>query len=211
MIPVYVDDEGTPARDVVMIDRGRLTGFMHSRETAARLGQAPTGNARAYNPNDEPLVRMRNTAILPGSSKLAQMIEGVDDGYLLLKTSNGQADSTTEFMFGITLAYEIRDGKVGRAVRATTVSGSAIKVLQSVDAVSATTCTGAAAATAARSSRWWCRWAGRRCARARTWAGSERMAIDLHATAERVLALLRQQGFDQAQVERQPAHLRDEV
>ena len=49
MIPVYVDDEGTPARDAVLIERGRLAGFMHSRETAAQLGQAPTGNARAYN------------------------------------------------------------------------------------------------------------------------------------------------------------------
>ena len=135
MIPVYVDDEGTPARDAVLIERGRLTGFMHSRETAAQLGQVPTGNARAYNPDDEPLIRMRNTAILPGRSKLAEMIDGVDDGYLLLKTGNGQADSTTEFMFGVTLAYEIRAGKVGRAVRNTTLSGSAIKVLQSVDAV----------------------------------------------------------------------------
>jgi TldD protein len=84
MVPVYADDEGTPAEDVVMIDRGRLAGFMHSRETAARMGQAPTGNARAYGPHDEPLVRMRNTVILPGDSTLEQMIEGVDDGYLLL-------------------------------------------------------------------------------------------------------------------------------
>ncbi len=136
MCPVYVDDEGTPARDVTMIDRGRLNSFMHSRETAARLGQAPTGNARAYNPDDEPLVRMRNTVILPGESKLSAMIEGVDEGYLLLKTGNGQADATTEFMFGVTLAYEIRAGRLGRAVRNTTLSGTAIKVLQSVDAVS---------------------------------------------------------------------------
>ncbi len=64
------------------------------------------------------------------------MIAEVDDGYLLLKTSNGQADSTTEFMFGIPLAYEIRGGKLGRAMRDTTLSGSAIKVLQSADAVS---------------------------------------------------------------------------
>ncbi|MEP7057532.1 MAG: TldD/PmbA family protein, partial [Caldimonas sp.] len=63
MVPVYADDEGTPARDAMLIERGRLTEFMNSRETAARLGIAPTGNARAYNPNDEPLVRMRNTAI----------------------------------------------------------------------------------------------------------------------------------------------------
>ncbi|HEX5683994.1 MAG TPA: TldD/PmbA family protein [Ideonella sp.] len=136
MIPVYADDEGTPARDAVLIKDGVLTEFMNSRETAARLGMALTGSARAYAPSDEPLVRMRNTAILPGKSTLDEMVAGVDDGYLLLKTANGQADSTTEFMFGISLAYEIRSGKLGPAIRDTTVSGSAIKVLQSVDAVS---------------------------------------------------------------------------
>ncbi|MEK8031374.1 TldD/PmbA family protein [Ideonella sp. DXS29W] len=136
MIPVYADDEGTPGRDAVLIRDGILTDFMNSRETAARMGLVPTGSARAYAPNDEPLVRMRNTAILPGSSSLDELIAGVDDGYLLMKTGNGQADSTTEFMFGITLAYEIRGGKLGAAILDTTVSGSAIKVLQSVDAVS---------------------------------------------------------------------------
>jgi len=135
MCPVYVDDEGTPAEDVTMIERGMLRQFMHSRETAARLNLAPSGNARAYGPDDEPLVRMRNTAILPGSSTLDELIAGVDDGYLLLDSSNGQADATTEFMFGVNLAYEIRAGKLGRAVRDTTLSGSALKVLQSVDGV----------------------------------------------------------------------------
>ena len=135
LVPVYVDDEGMPAQDAVLIDRGRLTQFMHSRETAARMGQTATGSARAYGPADEPLVRMRNTAILPGSSTLAQMIEGVDDGVLLLKTGNGQADSTSEFMFGVNLAYEIRGGRLGAALRDTTVSGSALSVLRSVDAV----------------------------------------------------------------------------
>jgi TldD protein len=135
LIPVQMDDEGTPASDVVMIERGLLKGFMHSRETAARMQQAPTGNARAYNPHDEPLIRMRNTAILPGTSTIDEMIAGVDDGYLLLNTANGQADSTTEFTFGVTLAYEIRHGKLRQAVRNTTLSGSAIKVLKTVDAV----------------------------------------------------------------------------
>jgi TldD protein len=135
MCPVYVDDEGTPAEDVTMIDRGILRQFMHSRETAARLGLPPTGSARAYGPDDEPLVRMRNTAILPGTSTQDELIAGVDDGYLLLDTSNGQADATTEFMFGVNLAYEIRGGKIGRAVRDTTLSGSALKVLSSVDGV----------------------------------------------------------------------------
>ena len=74
---------------------------------AQRLGLAPTGSARAYAPTDEPLVRMRNTVILPGTRKLADMIAEVDDGYFLMKTMNGQADSTTEFMFGINLAYDV--------------------------------------------------------------------------------------------------------
>ena len=136
MIPVYVDDEGTEARDVTLIENGILRQFMSSRETAARLGIPATGNARAYTFNDEPLVRMRNTAILPGKSKLEEMIAGVEDGYYLLKTGNGQADSTSEFMFGITLAYEIKNGKLGRAITDTTVSGTAINMLKTVDAVS---------------------------------------------------------------------------
>lgn len=136
MIPVYTDDEGTKASDAVLIQNGIMQDFMTSRETAARLGVRSTGNARAYNFNDEPLVRMRNTAILPGTSKLEDMIAGVEDGYYLMKTGNGEADSTTEFMFGIDLAYEIKNGKLGNAVSETTVSGTAINMLKTVDAVS---------------------------------------------------------------------------
>ena len=136
LIPVYADDEGTEAVDAVLIENGILRGFMSSRETAARLGIPATGNARAYTFSDEPLVRMRNTAILPGRSKLEDMIAGVEKGYYLMKTGNGQADSTTEFMFGITLAYEIKNGKLGRAITDTTVSGTAIDMLRTVDAVS---------------------------------------------------------------------------
>jgi TldD protein len=135
MIPVYADDEGVSARDAILIKDGRLIDFMNSRETAAQLNLEPTGNARAYGPHDEPLVRMRNTAILPGIHKLEAMVAEVEKGYLLLKVSNGQADSTAEFMFGVKLAYEINKGRIGAAVRDTTLSGSAIKVLQSVDAV----------------------------------------------------------------------------
>jgi len=136
VVPVYCDDEGTPGADAVLIKDGILTGFMSSRETASRLGIAATGSARAYSPSDEPLVRMRNTAILPGKSKLDDMIAGIDDGYLLLRTGNGQADSTTEFMFAISLGYEVKNGRIGRAIKDTTMSGSAIKVLSSADAVS---------------------------------------------------------------------------
>ncbi len=135
-VPVYVDDEGTAAKDAVLIEKGILKGFMHNKESAAYFGVKPTGNARAFRFSDEPIIRMRNTVILPGESKLEDMIASVENGYYLMKPSNGQADSTSEFMFGITMGYEIRNGKLGRAIRDTTISGVAFDMLKTVTAVS---------------------------------------------------------------------------
>ncbi len=135
-LPVYLDDEGTLATDAVLIKDGILTGYMNSRETAAHFGAAPCGNARAWNFNDEPLIRMRNTCILPGKNTLEEMIASIDDGYYLIDSSNGQADLTGEFMFGVSLGYEIKHGKLGRALLDTTVSGVAFDMLKTVDMVS---------------------------------------------------------------------------
>ena len=135
-LPVYVDDEGTEATDAVLIKDGILVGYMNSRETAERFGMIPTGNARAYLFSDEPLIRMRNTAVLPGTSKLEDMIASIDDGYYLLDTNNGQADTTGEFMFGVTFGYEIKKGKLGKALLDTTISGVAFDMLKTVDMVS---------------------------------------------------------------------------
>lgn len=135
-LPVYLDDEGTLARDAVLIKDGILTGYMNNRETAAHFGVEPLGNARAWAFNDEPLIRMRNTCILPGESTLEDMIASIDDGYYLMDSSNGQADLTGEFMFGVSLGYEIKHGKLGRALLDTTVSGIAFDMLKTVDMLS---------------------------------------------------------------------------
>lgn len=135
-VPVYIDDEGTKAEDTVLIRDGILQGFMHNKESAQHFGSVPTGNARAFAFSDEPLIRMRNTAILPGSSTLPEMIASIDRGYYLMRSSNGQADSTGEFMFGIVQGYEILHGRLGRALRDTTISGVAFDMLKSVSMVS---------------------------------------------------------------------------
>ena len=133
---VHVDDEGVKCRDITIIDKGILTNYMHDRESAEYFNTAPTGNSRAWSYNDEPIIRMRNTFIEPGSTPLADMISQVDDGYYFCKPSNGQADSTSEFMFGVTFGYEIKGGKLGSAVRDTTISGVAFDMLKTVTAVS---------------------------------------------------------------------------
>ena len=135
-LPVYCDDEGTPAEDAILIKQGILTGYMNNRESAQHFGMKPQGNARAFLFSDEPLIRMRNTAILPGKDKLEDMIAAIDDGYYLTMTNNGQADSTGEFMFGVCMGYEIKKGRLGRAIRDTTISGIAFEMLKTVDMLS---------------------------------------------------------------------------
>ena len=135
-LPVYLDDEGQIAKDAVLIEKGILKGYMHNRESAEKFGVEPTGNARAWDFSDEPLIRMRNTAVLPGKDKLEDMIASIDDGYYLFDTNNGQADLTGEFMFGVTMGYEIKKGKLGKAILDTTVTGIAFDMLKTVDMVS---------------------------------------------------------------------------
>lgn len=135
-VPIYVDDEGTKGKDAILIKDGVLKNYMHNKDSADHYEMEANGNARAYQFSDEPLIRMRNTAIIPGDSSLAEMIASIDDGYYLVKTSNGQADFTGEFMFGITVGYEIKNGKIGKAIKDTTISGLAFDVLKSVDMIS---------------------------------------------------------------------------
>ena len=130
-----VDDEGVATQRTTVIEAGYLRSYLHDRESAARYGVAPTGNARAWEYDDEPLIRMRNTYIAPGTSSLEEMIAGIDDGYLLDGASNGQADANGEFMFGTREAYRIVRGKKGPLLRGVNISGSAFDVLQTVDAV----------------------------------------------------------------------------
>ena len=116
--------------------KGAFKGYMNNRELASHFGHETTGSARAFDYMDEPLIRMRNTMILPGQSKLEEMIASIDDGYYFLQSSNGQADLTSEFMFGVTMGYEVKNGKLGKAVKDTTISGVAFDMLDTVDMIS---------------------------------------------------------------------------
>ncbi len=133
---VLVDDEGVKTGRTVIIDHGILRSYLHSRESAAYYGVEPTGNARAFEYSDEPIIRMRNTYIEPGTSSKEDLFANVKHGYYLQGLGGGgQADSNAEFMFGVREAHEIVNGKIGKLVRGVTISGNAFEVLQSVDAV----------------------------------------------------------------------------
>jgi TldD protein len=131
-----VDDEGVLARRVKIIDSGILSEYLHNRESAYIFNVEPTGNARAFEYDDEPLIRMRNTYIEPRDYTLDEMIKEVKHGYLLKGARNGQADANGEFMFGAQEAYLIEHGEVKEPLRGVSVSGITMDVLKSIDAIS---------------------------------------------------------------------------
>ncbi len=130
------DDEGTPATKTDLIRGGKLVGRLHSRETAARMGEAPTGNARAMNYRHAPIVRMTNTYIEPGSATLDDLVAGVKDG-VYAKNWYGGTTSMEMFTFSAGEAYRIQNGRIGEMVRPVTLSGNVFQTLQNLDGIAA--------------------------------------------------------------------------
>ena len=130
------DDEGVPALRTPIVEAGRLTGFLTSRETAARIGAGSGGSMRADSWNRMPLVRMTNLHIEPGEGTLDDLLADVDDGiYMETNRSWSIDDKRLNFQFGTQVAWEIRSGKRGRMLRDATYTGITPEFWGSLDAV----------------------------------------------------------------------------
>jgi len=129
------DDEGVEARKTTLLDRGVVRELMVDREYAKKLGEKPTGNARAENYRVPPLIRMRNTFMIPRDYSVEELFEGVDYGYYLVSFRGGQANLDGTFQVGIQEAYEIVNGEVRGPVRNVSISGNTLETLSMVDAV----------------------------------------------------------------------------
>ncbi len=128
------DDEGTPASKTCLIRAGRVAGHLHSRETAARMDAAPTGNARAVGRHHAPIVRMTNTLIENGTDTPESLFKGVDRGYYACDYFGGQT-ALEMFTFSSAYAYRIENGKIGAMVRDLTLSGNLFETLRAIDGI----------------------------------------------------------------------------
>jgi TldD protein len=131
-----IDDEGAPTSRVLLIEKGILKGFLHSRKTARQFNVAPTGNGRRESYRNLPIPRMRNTMILPGESDAGEILAGVTDGIFVKKMGGGEVDvATGNFVFSCSEAYRVRDGKIQEPIRDATLIGNGPEVLTTIDAV----------------------------------------------------------------------------
>ncbi len=130
----YYDDEGTPATTTQLIKDGILVGRLHSRETAGKLGETPTGNARCLNYHYPPIVRMTNTWIERGRTPVEDLFNDIGEGVYARNWLGGMTNGEM-FTFSAGEAWMIRNGKIAEPVRDVTLSGNVFKTLADIEAI----------------------------------------------------------------------------
>jgi TldD protein len=86
----------------------------------------------------EPIVRQTNYHVEPRDHSFQELIEGVQNGYYVLGrgSGGGQVDvGGGTFTFSVGPSFVVENGELKEMVRGTTVSGSILETLKTIDAV----------------------------------------------------------------------------
>ena len=133
---INFDDEGTPSRKNVLIEKGILKGYMIDKMGGRRMGMEPTGSARKQNYSFTTPSRMTNTYIAAGEDNNDDIIASIEYGLFAKEMGGGSVNPTTgEFNFAVQEGYMIRGGKVAEPVRGASLVGKGSEVIQKIDMV----------------------------------------------------------------------------
>ncbi|MGB3722144.1 MAG: metalloprotease TldD [Pacificimonas sp.] len=131
-----IDDEGTPTQENVLIEDGKLTGYMQDRLNARLMGVDATGNGRRESYAHAPMPRMTNTFMLGGQEEPEDIIKKAGNGIYAKSFGGGQVDITSgKFVFSLTEAYKIENGRIGAPIKGATLIGNGPDVMGKVTAI----------------------------------------------------------------------------
>jgi TldD protein len=130
---INVDDEGMPGGRSVLIENGKLIGYMQDRISARYFGARPTGNGRRESFRQPPLPRMTNTLLAAGDDDPEDIIRSVARGVYAKRFSGGQVNiSNGDFVFALTESYLIENGRLTAPLRGVNLIGNGPEVLRKV-------------------------------------------------------------------------------
>jgi TldD protein len=120
-----IDDEGTPTNKTVLIEDGKLVGYMQDRQNARLMGMKATGNGRRESYGHVPMPRMTNTYMLAGARDPGEILASVKNGIYAVNFGGGQVDITSgKYVFQCTEAYRIENGKIGAPLKGAMLIGN---------------------------------------------------------------------------------------
>jgi TldD protein len=131
-----IDDEGTPTQKTLVIEEGRLRGFLYDGLRARSMGAAPTGNGRRQSFRHIPIPRMTTTYIAPGDIATADVIAATEHGFYAKSLAGGQVEPASgNFVFGVSEGYLIEHGRITAPCRGATLVGNGIEILRGIDLI----------------------------------------------------------------------------
>ena len=128
------DDEGTPCRDVNIINKGVVSDFMTDRATTVKMQKkgydvTPSGNGRSETYSAPIMPRMRNTVMNPGEKTHEELVKELGNGLYVIGTSGGYVYRTGEFTLNTSLAYWVENGEIKFPVKTSSIKGNTVNVL----------------------------------------------------------------------------------
>jgi TldD protein len=130
------DDEGTPARTVVLIARGVVAGMMHDRLTAAIAGGTSTGNGRRCDFRTPAQPRMRALEIAAGKESADALMSDLARGLYVERFRHARVDLREgRFTIDVELARDIRRGRLGTTRRDLRLTGAVLPTLAAIEAI----------------------------------------------------------------------------
>jgi TldD protein len=128
------DDEGAESKRTTLIQNGVLKSFIHSRETAGKLGgESRNSRAQGYS---RPVIRMSNTFIAPDGMKFDEMLAELKDGIYLKGSRGGQVNpGEGVFQFNAESGFIVKNGELTTSLRDVSLSGNTLEILNNVSAV----------------------------------------------------------------------------
>jgi TldD protein len=130
-----IDDEGTPPRKTLLIEKGVIRGLLQDKLSCRLMRGRLTGHGRRQDYGCAPIPRMANTYIAAGDDAPEDILRSVKKGFYVASLSGGQVEDSGKFTFSVSLGYLIEDGKLTAPVKQATLIGTNIDILKKIDRV----------------------------------------------------------------------------
>jgi TldD protein len=130
-----IDDEGTVPRKSMLIDKGKLVGYLQDRLSAKLMGTEMNGHGRRQSYQNNPIPRMANTVLAPGDATPEDIIKSVKKGFFAETYQGGEVNDSGKFTFSVNKGYLIEDGKLTKPVKNATLIGTNVQILNEVEMI----------------------------------------------------------------------------
>lgn len=130
-----IDDEGTVPKKTMLIENGKLVGYLQDRLSAKLMNMDLNGHGRRQTYRNNPIPRMANTVLAPGDATPDDIIKSVKKGFYAETYQGGEVNDSGKFTFSVNMGYKIEDGKLTKPVKNATLIGTNVQILNEVDMI----------------------------------------------------------------------------